>query len=90
MPLTPNEDTAARRGRPTLGHSMGSDAIVKRDRALTGLRGQPLEVELFGDVPVVHAQHGLDEARDACSRLQMTQIRLHRTQHQGRGALRSE
>ena len=87
VPLTPNDDTPARRARPTDGHSMGCAAMVNRDAPVTGVRSQLIEVQMLGNVPVVHTEHGLDETGDSGRRLQMTQIRFHRTQHQRRGAI---
>jgi hypothetical protein len=37
VPLTPNEDTPARRGRSTAGHAMPWAAIVNRDAPATAL-----------------------------------------------------
>ena len=46
--------------------------------------GQCVEVEVFGDVAVFDAEHGLDESGDARRGFEMAQVGLHRAQHQRR------
>ena len=64
VPLTPNEDTPARRARPTDGHAMGCAAMVNRDAPVTGMRSQLLEIQMLGNMPMAHTEHGLDETGD--------------------------
>src|SRR4051812_19555220 len=86
VPLTPNEDTPARRARPTRPrHGLGGDGEPRR--TLTGVRGQLIEIQVLGNVPMPHAEHGLDEPGDTGRRLQVTHIGLHRSQHQRRRAI---
>ncbi len=63
VPLTPNDDTPARRGttrrRPL--HALRRDG--EAGMRLAGMRGQLLEVQMPGNVAVAHAEHGLDETR---------------------------
>ena len=85
VPLTPNDDTPARRGRPTAGHSIACAAMVNRD-APSHWRAESAgsKFRCSGMCPCSHAQHRLDETGDTGRRLQMTQVGLDRTQHQRR------
>ena len=79
-------DTEPRhRGTPGAGQ-WGPLEGLRRDpellRPLARLRGQLLEVQLLRDGAVVHGEHGLDKAGDTGRRLQMSEVGLHRTQHQ--------
>ena len=48
------------------------------------MRGEFGEVEVARNVAVAQAQNGLDEAGHSCGSLQVTQVRLHRAEHQRR------
>ncbi|SON62534.1 hypothetical protein MSIMFI_04059 [Mycobacterium simulans] len=63
---------------------------VRRDAqpryALAGVRCQLLEVQVPGDVTVAQRQHGFHESGDARRSLEMSEVGLHRSQHQRLGA----
>ena len=63
-------------------HSVGGDGELCCSR--TCVRGELGEVQVRRDVPVVQAEHGLDEAGDAGGVLQVAQVGLDRPQHQRR------
>ena len=87
VPLTPNDDTPARRARPTAGHGIPFGGDGEPRSSLDGVRGQFVEVQVRRNVAVPQAEHGLDESGDPCGGFQMTQVGLHRPQHQWRRAV---
>ncbi len=67
------------------GHAVGRDGEPRS--TLDSVRRQLGEVQMRRNVAVLHAEHGLDETGDPGGRLQMTQVGLHRPQHQRRRAV---
>ena len=79
VPPKPNEDTPARRGPWCSGH----DELGRERTAVSKMvdRRIPLrEVEIRRYVTPLHRQHGLDEPCDPRGRLEVAEVRLHRTQ----------
>ena len=78
VPPNPNDDTPARRGR----HGRPISGLGNNFQAQTLERDvwiRRLEVLVRWNVPTLYRQHRLDETRDTGRGLQMTQIRLHRS-----------
>ena len=67
-----------------VGDGMGLSRDGKPRRPRTGMRSRPLKIQMPRNIPMAHTEHSLDEPGDTGRRLQMTQIGLHRTQHQRR------
>ena len=84
VPPNPNEDTPARRGRSTDGHSCCSATTFSRiwSNAICGLG--VWKCRFCRDTPPLHRQHRFDETRHTGRRLEMAQIRLDRTNQQRR------
>ena len=82
VPLTPNEETPARRGRPP--RARGRGRVRRRrapeDQSTCGDGSSACRVR--GRVPVPQGQDGLDDARDTGGGLGVPDVRLHRTQPQ--------
>ena len=84
VPLTPNDDTPARRGLPVVGHSRALGRYGQPRCGLTRMGCQLVEVEVPRNVTVAYGEHGLHEPGDTRRRFQMTEIGLHRPDHQRR------
>ena len=87
VPLAPNDDTPARRARGTAGHSMASAAMVNWDAPSPAWGVRVSKLRCLGMWPCLTREHGLDESGDACGRFEVTEVGLHRAQHQRRRAV---
>ena len=82
VPLMPNEDTAARRGRSSWGQVTGSvsSRTAPVCQSTCGLGSSTCRVR--GQHAVAHRQHHLDDAGDAGGGLGVADVGLHRAQPQ--------
>ena len=71
VPLTPKDDTPARRARSTAGQSMPSAAMVNFDAPSAAFGVSSVKCRCCGMLTVLHGQNGLDETGDAGGRLQV-------------------
>ena len=74
----PSEVTPARRGW-SAGRPVGKLAVdVERTALKLDVRIELFEVQAGGNLRVLERQHGLDEAGDACRRVQVAHVGLER------------
>ena len=90
VPEIPNALTAARGGRPpSRGQSVGSDVTRTGSRSQSRCGLGVSKLRCFGIVPWRIERADLDDARNARRRLEMTDVRLHRTHQQRAGGVSS-
>ena len=89
VPLIPNEDTPARRGRSPAGHGRGSvsSSTSPADQSTCG--DGCIHVQRARQHPVPHRQHHLDHPGHARRRLGVADVRLDRAQPQRAAPARS-
>ena len=81
VPLIPNDDTPARRGRPPPATPAAPPAAPPPRRPVH-LRRRPIHMQRHRQHPMPQRQHHLDHPGHPRRRLRMTDIRLHRPQPQ--------
>ena len=84
VPLTPNDDTAARRGRSPTGHSRASRQQPHVASRPINERRRLRHMQRLRQDAVAHRQHHLDHTTHTSRRLSMTDVRLQRPQPQRR------
>ena len=83
VPLIPNEDTPARRGRPAVaGHGSASVSSPTAPASQSTCGDGASTCNVARQLPVPHRQHHLDHPGHPRRRLRMPDVRLHRPQPQ--------